>query len=64
MSKFKLPPERIAALQQAQRDLHDILSDMDEAEECGVDCQNYRMMHQEAAKRIDAILRHYGPSAK
>jgi hypothetical protein len=64
MGKIKLPPDKIAELQSAQRTLHDILPEFDAAEECGVDCQQWRSLHQEAMRRIDALLLHYGPIAK
>jgi len=61
VSKFKLPTEHVAKLQQSQRDLHDIVSEFTTAEECGLDCQEYRRLHTEAADRIGKILQNYGP---
>lgn len=64
MSKYKLPLEMVAQLQQEQRNLHDILEVIDDAEECGVDCQLYRATQKEAHDRISAILAKFGPNAR
>lgn len=60
---FKLPPSEIAKLQEAQRQLHDVLQEYPIAEECGMDCTAWRQLHQEAYNRIDALLRNYGAQA-
>lgn len=59
--RVKLPPEAVASLQQAQRDLQDILPDIEGAESCGIDCQQYRQTHSEAMERIEALLTNFGP---
>jgi len=61
MSKFKLPADHVAKLKQVQRDLHDLLAEFDAADECGIDCQEYRRMHQEAVQAANKLLEHYGP---
>jgi len=60
--RIKLPPESVASLQQAQRDLQSILPDIDGAEACGIECQQYRQTHQEAMDRIEQLLTHFGPN--
>lgn len=60
---IKLPPEAVASLQQSQRELTDLLTEIDKAESCGIDCQLYRQTHSEAMERIDALLTNFGPGA-
>jgi len=55
-----LSPDRIAQLKTDQRTLHDTLPEFDKLDECGVDCQNAKADVKEAARRVDAMLRHYG----
>ena len=64
MSKLKLGKEDMAKLTTAERDLHDILPEMDKAEECGIDCQEFRRMHGEAMSSIEALKRNFGPNSK
>ena len=64
MSKIKLTQEQVIALQTAQRELHDIIPEIDKAEQCGIDCQLYRQLQQEATDRISKMIEHFGPSAR
>lgn len=61
--KIKLPPESIASLQQSQRELIDILPEIDNAEACGVECQEYRRIHSEAMDRIEQLLARFGATS-
>jgi len=63
-STFQLPAEHVVKLKQVQRDLHDLLAEFDLATECGIDCNEYRRMHQEASKSVNAILKNYGPPSE
>lgn len=64
MAHFQLPSEHVAKLKQVQRDLHDILGEFDKADECGIDCQEFRRMHGEAVAAAGNILKHYGPKGE
>lgn len=56
---IKLPPEMIAELKIRQRELHDFLTEFDKLEDCGEDCQAVRQLHQQAADKIEKLLKHY-----
>jgi len=60
-SRIILPSENIVEVQQAQRELTDLLSELDRAEECGVDCQAFRAAAQEALQQGENIIKNYGP---
>lgn len=61
MSKIKLTNEQIADLQKHQRGLNDILPEFDQAEQCGVDCAEFRRIQADASSQIDKLLQYYGP---
>lgn len=48
-------------LRKAQRDLSEMIPLMDAAEECGVDCQQYREGHAYISGRINDFLRVFFP---
>jgi len=58
---IRLPPEKIAELKQRQRELNDILTEIDKAEQCGVDCTIPHEVRADAAKKIEKLLQHYSP---
>lgn len=60
MGKIKLPPDKVAELKQRQRELHDILPEIDALEQCGVDCTIPMQNYQLAQDRIAKILEHFG----
>ncbi len=60
MGKIKLDPERVAALKVAQRNLHDILPDIDALEQCGVDCTIPREQYIKSHDQIEKILQLFG----
>lgn len=64
MKHIILTNEQHASLIKAERDLHDVLPDMDKAEECGIDCQEFRRLHGEAMERIEALKRNFGPNSR
>ena len=64
MHKLMLPPDKIAELKQRQRELHDILPEIDKLEQCGQDCSAEHEVLQEAQRRITNILKFYGPDSK
>lgn len=63
-SKYKLPADKVATLKAAQRELHDVLPLIDEAEQCGIECQQYRQLAEEVQERITKILTYFGPGVK
>ena len=60
-SRIVLPPEHVAGLHQSQRELTDLLPELDKAEECGIDCQLYRQSLQEALEQANNLLKNFGP---
>jgi ribosome assembly protein YihI (activator of Der GTPase) len=60
MATFKLDSVQIAELKSAQRALHDLLADLDTAEKCDIDCQEYRKIQQAAYDRITRLIENYG----
>lgn len=60
MAKITLTAEQEVELKQAQRALHDVLSEIDKAERCGIDCMQYRAVQQSAASSIQNLLAQYG----
>lgn len=61
MSKFKFPPEKITELRRHQRELHDILPELDDAEKCGVDCTPLRELRSSAMEQIEKMIQYFGP---
>lgn len=45
----------------AQRTLNDALPKIDKAEECGIDCTEYRQGHAYLADQVERYLRAYFP---
>ncbi|KKN24601.1 hypothetical protein LCGC14_0893240 [marine sediment metagenome] len=60
MGKIKLSSEKVAKLKIEQRNLHDILPDIDALEQCGADCTIPREQYIIAQDRIANILRLFG----
>lgn len=61
---YTLPVEQYRKLLQAERDLHDALTELGKAEDCGIECQDLRQLRDEALKRIEAIKKNYAPKTK
>ena len=61
MAKTRLSPERYRELLKAERDLVDILPDIDDLEACGEDCQAYRDIHRESIDRIGKLKQFFKP---
>jgi len=55
----KLPTELINELKRSERALMDLLPELDKAEQCGIDCQEYRTIRDEAVERISKLLQHF-----
>jgi ribosome assembly protein YihI (activator of Der GTPase) len=62
-SHFTISKEEHLGLLEAQRQLTDILPEIDKAEECGIDCQAYRSQHADALQQITNILKNFGPKS-
>ena len=60
MNPIKLSPERIAGLQQVQREFNAVLTELDKGEECGVDCSEYRRIVAEESARVAKMIEHFG----
>jgi hypothetical protein len=58
--KSYLSQAHIDALKQAERDLHDLLPEIDRAEACGIDCSDIRQGFEFLKQRITQYLSHYG----
>lgn len=56
---FQLTPDQVEELRQAQRILHDLLPEFDDMEQCGINCQGARAIHQQNAQEIEAMLANY-----
>ncbi len=61
---IKLTKELFGKLLTAERELHDLVPEFAKGEECGVDCQEFRRIHEEAMQRIEALKKNYGPNSK
>lgn len=58
-TKLTLPADKLAELKRAQRDLNDILALMDKAEECDIDCREYRAARDIVSQRIDKLIQNF-----
>lgn len=58
----KLTTGQLNNLLQAEHALSTVLTDYDKAEQCGADCQEVRLLVQEAIQRSQQIRRHFGPT--
>lgn len=61
MEKIALKPEIYAELLEAERGLTSMLSELDKADRCGVDCQNYRMIYERQMKAIQEMKQSFAP---
>lgn len=53
--RLRFSDEAKRSLHDAERKIHDVLPDLEAAEECGVDCQYWRNMTTELQRRIRLI---------
>lgn len=60
-SNSSLRPEHFDLLSKAARDLHDIIPEIEKAELCGVDCQEFRSGHAYLSDRVSKFLSIYFP---
>ena len=61
---LRLPPEKVTELKQRQRELHDILPEINALEQCGADCTIPMQQYGIAQDRIAKLLALFGPDAK
>jgi len=59
-SKY-LDSSHLAVLRQAQRALADLIPEMDKAEQCGVDCTEFRNGHAFIRDKVDQYISTYFP---
>lgn len=57
---FKLPADTLTKLREADRELHDVLSELDKADECGIECREYRRVVKEQREQISKLIQNYG----
>ena len=62
MAEIRLSPERYQELLNAERGLTGIVSDLDKAEACGIECQRYRETLRAQLAAIAAMKQHFAPS--
>lgn len=60
MKKVELDDQSLRNVISAQRDLHELLPEVDKLEECGVECSDLRYQIKENLARSQAIIRNYG----
>ena len=61
MEKIALSQESYAKLLDAERGLTAVVSELDTAEKCGIECQNYRASLQAQLATIANLKAHYTP---
>lgn len=61
---IRLPTDMYMALMESERKLSELDPLYDKAEECGIDCQQFREVRGLLAQRSEAIRRHFGPVQK
>ncbi len=61
MVEIKLPLEKVAQLHEADRELHDVLPQLDAYDKCGGDTTDLRAVILDARNRIQNVLKHFGP---
>lgn len=64
MAKIKLPVEQQADLMQAERDLHDLIPDLDAFEKCGGDAGPFKAIILDATQRIQNLRKYFGDNAQ
>jgi len=64
MTQIKLSADKVAELKVRQRELHDILPEIDAVEQCGADCTIPREQYLIAQERIAKLLELFGTDAK
>lgn len=60
MNQIKLPQELIAAIDSHLRNLHDMLKELDKAEQCGIECQQWRKERDEEVRLLQLLRENYG----
>lgn len=62
MSKTKMTKEEYTNLLTAERKIADVLPDIDNLENCGVECQELRTLLQQRQQQITQVKRHFAPN--
>jgi hypothetical protein len=57
-----MTPEQYAELLAAERKLTDLANIIPKAEECGIECQNYRAAQQTQLRIIAALKKNFSPT--
>jgi hypothetical protein len=63
MSGVELSKENYQKLLDAERGLTDIVSHLDKAEKCGIDCQNYRATLRNQLAEIANMKANFAPKS-
>ena len=64
MAKIRLTRDQDAELARQQRELQDILPEIDKYEQLGEDATLFRETHREAMERITKLRTLFGPNSK
>lgn len=59
---IRLSNEDYAELLNAEREMHDMLDELDKAEKCDIPCQEFRRIHSQYMKDIQSLRENYAPS--
>lgn len=62
MAKITLTPETYNALLKSERELTDIVSEIEKAEKCGIDCQSKREALRNQLAAIAAMKANFAPA--
>lgn len=57
---IKLPQSEVVKLQQSEHALSALLTEMDKAESCGIDCAELKAMAQELIERSQKLRANFG----
>lgn len=63
-AEIRLDQATYNRLLQSERELHDLIAELDKAEECGIDCTAHKADREDALARISAIKKNYAPKSR
>lgn len=58
---FTLSPENYQKVLDAERQLTEVVGDLDKAEQCGIDCQQYRTSLRSQLEMISKVKANFAP---
>jgi hypothetical protein len=61
---IQLPPDLYTRLIDAERNLLDADTELNKAEECGLECQELRALKSQYLAQIEAIKKNYAPKSR